>query len=607
MYDLKREFEKKRVAIYARVSTEHEAQLSALGNQIDWYKPILAAHKEWTLVGEPYIDEGITGTSAEKRPHFMRMMRDAKKHKFDLIITREVSRFARNTVDTLQYTRMLKSVGVEVFFINDNIRTFDGDGELRLTIMATLAQDESRKTSVRVKAGQQTSMENGVFYGNGNILGYDRVGKEMVINEEQAKTVRMIFDMYLNGYGFAKIKYELERQGRLTAMGKEKWFYSVISNILNNSFYCGIMKYHKEYTPDFLEQKKIKNSGEVEYTYVKGRHQPIVSEEEFQRVQDILNEKRGSMKSLQHNQKKPRGHAPSKSVWSRLLVCECGKKLNCHVWNRKNGAVNAGYLCYSQTNHGTVQQKKNHGIKTANSCDTPMIPDWKLKMMAVHIFKNYIADADKVLSLAYEMLEKHIADSEDEPDIATIIEAQNKELEKWEKKLDNYIEMRADGEISKEVFLAKTGDINDRIAEIKKYLMSLQQDNSEVEERDYDSLLEALKKELDAYVDFESSTEIPDQILEAFIEKIVVHKDSFEWHLRIPTANTRCEIGEEEGMTDEVESVIEFLKKEETPTSQKLLISEFTMTKDDALKYMYSIDTRKRVHRWKDFEVRLYA
>ena len=340
---------------------------------------------------------------------------------------------------------------------------------------------------------------------------------------------------------------------------------------------------------------------------MKGRHQPIVSEDEFQRVQDILNEKRGSMKSLQHNQKKPRGHAPSKSVWSRLLVCECGKKLNCHVWNRKNGAVNAGSLCYSQTNHGTVQQKKNHGIKTANSCDTPMIPDWKLKMMAVHIFKNYIADADKVLSLAYEMLEKHIADSEDEPDIATIIEAQNKELEKWEKKLDNYIEMRADGEISKEVFLAKTGDINDRIAEIKKYLMSLQQDNSEVEERDYESLLEALKKELESYVDFESSTEIPDQILEAFIEKIVVHRDSFEWHLRIPTVNTRCEISEEEGMTDEVESVIEFLEKEEVPTSQKLLISEFTMTKDDALKYMYSIDTRKRVHRWKDFEVKLYA
>ena len=155
------DFEKRRVVIYARVSTEHEAQLSALENQLDWYKPILETRPNWTLVAQ-YIDEGITGTSAEKRPQFMQMMQDAKMGKFDMIITREVSRFARNTVDTLQYTRMLKEHKVEVFFINDNIKTFDGDGELRLTIMATLAQDESRKTSIRVKSGQQTSMNNGV-------------------------------------------------------------------------------------------------------------------------------------------------------------------------------------------------------------------------------------------------------------------------------------------------------------------------------------------------------------------------------------------------------------------------------------------------------------
>lgn len=178
MYGLNSDFQKRDVAIYARVSTEHEAQLSALENQIDWYKPILEARPDWTLTAQ-YIDEGITGTSAEKRPRFMQMIEDARQRKFNMIITREVSRFARNTVDTLQYTRLLKEYGVEVFFINDNIKTFDGDGELRLTIMATLAQDESRKTSIRVKAGQQTSMQNGVFYGNGNILGYDRVGKEI--------------------------------------------------------------------------------------------------------------------------------------------------------------------------------------------------------------------------------------------------------------------------------------------------------------------------------------------------------------------------------------------------------------------------------------------
>ena len=136
---------------------------------MDWYKPILSARPDWTLVAQ-YVDEGITGTSAEKRPQFMKMIEDAKHKKFDMIITREVSRFARNTVDTLQFTRKLKEYGVEVFFINDNIKTFDGDGELRLTIMATLAQDESRKISQRVKYGITMARQKGVLYGNGNIL-----------------------------------------------------------------------------------------------------------------------------------------------------------------------------------------------------------------------------------------------------------------------------------------------------------------------------------------------------------------------------------------------------------------------------------------------------
>ena len=191
----------------------------------------------------PYVDEGITGTSAKKRPQFMQMLSDAKNGDFNLILTREVSRFARNTVDTLQYTRDLKRLGVEVFFINDNIRTFDGDGDLRLTIMATLAQDESRKTSIRVKSGQQTSMENGVYYGNGNILGYNRVGKELVIDPEQAKTVRKIYDWYLDGMGVRQIQFQLEKEGVLTAMGKTRWYESNISKILKNPFYAGILEY----------------------------------------------------------------------------------------------------------------------------------------------------------------------------------------------------------------------------------------------------------------------------------------------------------------------------------------------------------------------------
>ena len=183
----------RKMVFYGRVSTEHEAQLSALQNQMQWYDDQLKYHSNWELV-DKYIDEGITGTQAKKRPSFLRMIKDAKEGKFDLIVTREVCRFARNTVDTLVYTRDLKyKYGVEVYFVEDNIWTMDGDGELRLAIMATLAQEESRKTSERVKAGQKISRDNGVLYGNGNILGYDRVNGTYVINEEQAETVRMIY------------------------------------------------------------------------------------------------------------------------------------------------------------------------------------------------------------------------------------------------------------------------------------------------------------------------------------------------------------------------------------------------------------------------------
>lgn len=390
MYGVGSDFQKRNVAIYARVSTEHEAQLSALENQVDWYKPIFSTRPDWTLTGR-YIDEGITGTSTEKRPQFMQMIRDAKAQKFDMIITREVSRFARNTVDTLQYTRMLKECGVEVFFINDNIKTFDGDGELRLTIMATLAQDESRKTSIRVKAGQQTSMDHGVFYGNGNILGYDRVGEAFVINPEQAKTVRMIYDMYLSGMGVTKIQYALEKEGRLTAMGKEKWFTSYISHMLQNSFYCGIITYHKEYTPDYLKQKKIKNKGVLELTKVKGSHTPIVTEEEYEQVQRIR-----AQRSLQYrkgNQEQITGQKPHATAWGRLLICQCSKRFNMRFHKRDDRTPGVDYQCYTSVNRGSLRERKRRGLSTADTCDSPFIPGWKLKMMANHIFKRYINNA----------------------------------------------------------------------------------------------------------------------------------------------------------------------------------------------------------------------
>ena len=521
----------RKVAVYARVSTEHEAQLSALENQKDWYKPFLAQHPEWNIV-RMYVDEGITGTSAQKRPEFLKMIEDAKSGEFDLILTREVSRFARNTVDTLQYTRDLKAQGVEVFFINDNIKTFDGDGELRLTIMATLAQDESRKTSVRVKSGQQTSMDNGVFYGNGNILGYDRVDKKMVINPDQAKTVRMIYDWYLDGIGMRAIKFRLEQAGRLTSMGKSNWHESNISKILQNSFYCGIITYHKEYTPNYLEQRKIRNFGEIELTKVKGTHEPIVTEEEFERVQAMMAKRRQNLSNTGYGQRRSKGLKPPSDVWTDILICECGHKFNRKVWHRLENNVQYGYQCYSSIRSGTVATRERKGLSTEGVCKTPMIAGWKLQMMAKHIFNQYLKNTVEVLTLAMSMLEKHIDDKDEQVDNSRIIEQKSNELDKLNKRLGNLIEMRADGEITRDVFKSKKEEIENRICQIQSELDQLQPQEEPEEDACHEDKIRVLKYYLEQSVTPNDSRDIPEDVIRAFIVKIVVHEHGYDWYLR---------------------------------------------------------------------------
>lgn len=582
MYGWNSDFQKRDVAIYARVSTEHEAQLSALGNQLDWYKPILAARPDWTLTAQ-YIDEGITGTSAEKRPQFMRMIDDARQKKFNMIITREVSRFARNTVDTLQYTRLLKEYGVEVFFINDNIKTFDGDGELRLTIMATLAQDESRKTSIRVKAGQQTSMQNGVFYGNGNILGYDRIDKtNFVINPEQAKTVRMIFDMYLSGMGVTSIQYALEKAGRLTATGKERWFSSYISRVLRNTFYCGIITYHKEFTPDFLKQKKIKNYGEIELLQVQGTHQPIVTVEEFERVQQLLEAKSTTLKNLNKGKRRT-GYKGHSTAYGRLMVCQCGNKFNMRFHSRDGRTDGVDYQCYTSVNRGSVAKRLNKGISIEHSCDSPYIQGWKLEMMAGHIFDRFIENADKVMNLSYSMLEKHIADQEKLPDNTDVIQRKQGEVERLMKKRANLIEMRAEGDIDKDMFRAKKKEIEDRIAVLTEEIKDLQPEKAPQTTEDYTVKLLELRERLKEYTGFAYSV-IPESIVEAFIEQIWVSKDEFRWYLRTGKKS--------DGAFD---------------PDDHIKIGSFTLSIDDAKKYLYSFSTRRRVYKWADLNVSVWV
>lgn len=527
----------RRVVVYARVSTEHEAQLSALENQKDWYRPIVSQHPEWEII-RMYVDEGITGTSAKKRPNFMRMIEDADKGEFDLILTREVSRFARNTVDTLQYTRDLKAKGVEVFFINDNIRTFDGDGELRLTIMATLAQDESRKTSIRVKSGQQTSMEKGTFYGTGNILGYDRKGKEMVINPDQARTVRMIYDWYLDGVGIRAIKFKLEQARIPTATGNANWHEGTISRILQNSFYCGIIKYHKWFTPDYLEQKKIRNFGDIDYTIIRGSHEPIVTEEEYERVQRLVASRRQNMPNQNYaGRRKPIGKKQSCDVWTDIMICECGHKFNRKVWHRLEDSVQYGYQCYGSICTGTVATRLKKGLPIEGTCRSPMIPGWKLQMMAKEIFRDYLTQIDKVLALAQSMLEKHIGDKADSGANEQQIERLKAESEKLNKRLHNLIEMRADGEISREVFSMKKEEAEKRLLAIQQDLDMLEPKDEEQEDPSYEDKITVLRYFMEQSLRPDNDEDIPEEVIKAFIVRIEVREDGFYWYLRFDPDN----------------------------------------------------------------------
>ena len=265
----------------------------------------------------------------------MQMISDAKRGKFDLIVTREVCRFARNTVDTLQLTRELRNFGVEVFFVSDNIWTMDGDGELRLSIMATMAQEESRKISERVLAGQKISRQNGVLYGSGNIIGYDRdkVNRTYVINEEQAATIRMVFTLYSQGYGEKAIVNELSRLGRKDEHGNVSWSCTKISRILRNATYMGYICYNKSKVNNYLEKKRINNLDETSFVYVKGNFDPIVSEALWHECERIRKSRISSLR-LPDGETRRKGARTTKNLWVSKLRCRCGSSYRIFNWRK---------------------------------------------------------------------------------------------------------------------------------------------------------------------------------------------------------------------------------------------------------------------------------
>lgn len=334
---------RKRVAVYCRVSTDKGDQNNSLESQKQYFMQLIEKEPAWELV-EIYTDDGVTGTNTKKRRAFNHMMEAAMQGKIDLIITKEISRFARNTLDSVSYTRELRKHGVGVIFMNDNINTLDPDAELRLTIMASIAQEESRKTSERVKWGQKRRMEQGVVFGR-SLLGYDVRNGRLFINENGAQVVRSVFDKFVNEKkGTHVIARELNFEG-VKPMYCDEWSSTTVLRILRNEKYCGDLVQKKTYTPDYLSHEKKQNLGQEELIIIRNHHEPIISREVFNAAACILDSRAISQDG--------KAKYSDRHCFSGKIKCgKCGRNYVSRCRTHHDGSQHITWRCLEAARHG---------------------------------------------------------------------------------------------------------------------------------------------------------------------------------------------------------------------------------------------------------------
>lgn len=361
----KAEKPKLRVAAYCRVSTDSDEQATSYDAQIEHYTEYISKNPEWVLAGI-FADDGITGTNTKKRDEFNRMIEECHAGNIDMIITKSISRFARNTLDCLKYIRELKDLNIPVFFEKEAINTMDSKGEVLLTIMASLAQQESQSLSQNVKLGIQYRYQQGKVQINHNhFLGYTKdADGNLVIDEAQADIVRRIYQEYLQGLSMDKIAAGLEADGILTGAGKTKWYTSTINKILRNEKYIGDALLQKTYTTDFLTKKRIKNNGTVPQYYVEGDHEAIIPKDIFLLVQEELIRRR-----VVHTSENGKRHCYScKHCFAQIVFCgECGEFYRRIHWNNRgcksivwrccSRLENTGHACHSRTVNETLLEQ----------------------------------------------------------------------------------------------------------------------------------------------------------------------------------------------------------------------------------------------------------
>ena len=492
IYDLKL-----RVTYYARVSTEKDEQVHSLKNQIEYYSDFIKRNQKWTYV-DGYIDEGISGTSVNKRESFLKMISDAKLKKFDFIVTKEISRFSRNTLDSIKYTQELLSYGVGVLFQSDNINTLMPDAELRLTIMSSIAQDEVRKISERVKFGFKRAIEKGVVLGNNKIWGYRKDAGKLVIDEKEAEIVRLIFDMYATqNIGIRGISARLDNMGIRNNKGNP-FSFSTIKNILTNPKYMGYYCGNKTHKFDYkLHDRKYLD--QTEWVMYKDEETvpPIVNEDIWQKANYIL---RGRSEKQSAEDKTS---YQNKYAYSGKIIC-----------TEHNAPYYRTLYRYSSGNK-EVWQCKRYVEKGKLGCTSPSIYTSELDMIIKKAYDELIINRSEIIHEMIAMYSGLGAQSKIKEDIAKV----KMEIDQILKMKDKLLELSINGRLSDDEFERRNNRFNQEIDKLNMRLKELDEDELRNKEITYS--VETLRKVIAKEINYEEGMD--NKLIESLLEKIEVY------------------------------------------------------------------------------------
>lgn len=489
----------KKVCAYARVSTDSEEQLTSYSSQIKHYSKMIKSNSEWEFVGV-YADEGISGTQVKHRAEFQRMINDALNGKIDIIITKSISRFARNVVDTLNIVRKLRENNVDVYFEKENIHTIELDSEMFLGLCSMFAQAESESISQNVKMGLKSKMNRGEFVGCPECYGYNwnKQTKELEINEEQAKVVRMIFNWYADGIGTRVIANKLKELGYKTNKGND-FRYNQVGNIIKNEKYVGDYLGQKTYIVSPLTHKRNRNFGEKEKYYVKDHHIPIISRELWNKCQEILNKRRNDMPEKEQHSK----HYCYRYTFSSKIECGiCGSTYVHRISGKQKEKQYFYWSCYDKV---TLKEK----------CpDSLTIREDVLKEMFVKVYNSIIEKKHKTRDKLINSIKETLTSEDNNTELNKLYN----EKQTLKKRLSNLIDLKLDDIENKDIYIEKEKEINNRIKVLNEQIDRLEYRNKQ--NKDISTQLKNIEKII--YEEEQPIEEFDDIKFDNLVEKIII-------------------------------------------------------------------------------------